>query len=85
MNHKLIAALAVSLGHTLEPPVPSLFTFRIDTPWLRALPGVAVSDAEVSVLGTKLKERGPLLVTHWGVIRALTGQELTNAACIRLT
>ena len=24
------------------------------------------------------------VITHWGVIRALTGQELTNAACIRL-
>jgi broad specificity phosphatase PhoE len=25
------------------------------------------------------------VITHWGVIRALTGQELTNGACIRLT
>ncbi|HYZ27333.1 MAG TPA: histidine phosphatase family protein [Geminicoccaceae bacterium] len=25
------------------------------------------------------------VITHWGVIRALTGQELTNAACVRLT
>jgi broad specificity phosphatase PhoE len=24
------------------------------------------------------------VITHWGVIRALTGQELTNAACVRL-
>jgi glucosyl-3-phosphoglycerate phosphatase len=24
------------------------------------------------------------VITHWGVIRALTGQELTNGACIRL-
>src|SRR5205085_1951036 len=24
--------LAVSLGHTLEPPVPSLFTFHIESP-----------------------------------------------------
>jgi glucosyl-3-phosphoglycerate phosphatase len=24
------------------------------------------------------------VITHWGVIRALTGQELTNAACLRL-
>src|SRR6266480_3434569 len=31
--------LAVSLGHTLEPPVPSLFTFHIGTPWLRELAG----------------------------------------------
>ena len=24
------------------------------------------------------------VITHWGVIRALTGQEITNAACVRL-
>ena len=24
------------------------------------------------------------VITHWGVIRALTGQEITNAACLRL-
>jgi predicted Rossmann fold flavoprotein len=56
-----------SLGHHIEPPVPSLFTFHIETPWLRGLPGVAVEAAEVSVPGTKLRERGPVLVTHWGL------------------
>ena len=55
------------LGHTLEAPVPSLFTFHIETPWLRALPGVAVEVAEVDVPGTKLRERGPVLITHWGL------------------
>lgn len=59
-------ALAQSLGHTLEPSVPSLFTFRIEVPWLRALAGVSV-DAEVSVPGAKLRERGPVLATHWGL------------------
>src|SRR5471032_2016352 len=29
-----LGQLAVSLGHTLELPVPSLFTFHIATPWL---------------------------------------------------
>ena len=62
-----LGQLAVSLGHTLEPPVPSLFTFHIETPWLRALAGVSVEMAEVSVPGTKLRERGALLVTHWGL------------------
>ncbi len=59
--------LAVSLGHTLEPPVPSLFTFHIDTPWLRELAGISVESVEASVPGTKLRERGPLLVTHTGL------------------
>jgi predicted Rossmann fold flavoprotein len=59
--------LAVSLGHTLEAPVPSLFTFTIPVAWLRELAGVVIEPAEVSVPGTGLRERGPLLVTHWGL------------------
>lgn len=59
--------LAESLGHTLEPPVPSLFTFHIEALWLRSLAGVSVEDVEAAVPGTKLCERGPLLVTHWGL------------------
>jgi predicted flavoprotein YhiN len=59
--------LAMSLGHKLEPPVPSLFTFHIATPWLRGLAGVSVEAAEVSVPGAKLRERGALLATHWGL------------------
>jgi predicted flavoprotein YhiN len=59
--------LAVSLGHTLEPPVPSLFTFRTESPWLRSLAGISVGAVEVSVPSAKLRERGPLLVTHWGL------------------
>lgn len=58
--------LAVSLGHTLEPPVPSLFNFHVQTPWVKALAGVAV-DAEVSVPEFHLRERGPVLLTHEGV------------------
>lgn len=58
---------AVSLGHQIEAPVPSLFTFQIETPWLRSLAGVSLELAEVSVPAAKLRERGPLLVTHWGL------------------
>ena len=58
---------AVSLGHTLEPPVPSLFTFHIETPWLRELAGLSVDPVEVTVPGTGLRQRGALLATHWGV------------------
>ena len=59
--------MAVSLGHQIETPVPSLFTFQIESPWLRSLAGVALELAEVSVPAAKLCERGPLLVTHWGL------------------
>lgn len=59
--------VAVSLGHTLEPPVPSLFTFHLETPWLRELAGISVESVDASVPGTELRERGALLVTHSGL------------------
>ena len=58
--------IARQFGHTIEPPVPSLFTFHIKDPRLAGLSGVSVEDAVTAVRGTALKERGPLLVTHWG-------------------
>lgn len=58
--------LAISLGHTLAAPVPSLFTFQIEVAWLRELAGVAV-EAEVAIPQIKLRERGALLLTHWGL------------------
>src|SRR5471032_1175235 len=62
-----LGQLAVSLDHTLEPPVPSLFTFHVEIPWLRQLAGVSVETVEASVPETKLRDRGALLLTHWGL------------------
>lgn len=59
--------LAASLGHTIESPVPSLFTFHVDDARLGGLQGLSAPDAEVSVPGTALKQRGPVLITHWGL------------------
>ncbi|MEO7599525.1 MAG: aminoacetone oxidase family FAD-binding enzyme, partial [Opitutus sp.] len=59
--------IAQKLGHTIVDPVPSLFTFHIDDKRLEGLSGVSVPDATTSVPGTKLKEVGPLLITHWGL------------------
>ncbi|GAA5494011.1 uncharacterized protein HI_0933 [Rubritalea halochordaticola] len=61
------AKLAESLGHTLAPPVPSLFTFKITHPLLRDLQGISVSQTKVQIETTKLTSSGPLLITHWGV------------------
>ncbi len=61
------AQLARSLGHTIEPPVPSLFTFNTSGGWLLSLPGVSVADVEASIEETRLSERGPLLITHGGL------------------
>ncbi len=54
-------------GHSVEEPVPSLFTFNIPGSSLTNLMGISVPDAQVKISGTDLKERGPLLITHWGM------------------
>ena len=54
------------LGHEIEAPVPSLFTFSIHDKQLQALMGV-VTDVETMIPGTKLCVNGPLLITHWGM------------------
>lgn len=59
--------IAEKLGHTLEPLVPSLFTFHIDDARLAGISGVSVENVVASVRDTKLRVEGPLLVTHWGL------------------
>ncbi len=59
--------IAASLGHRIEAPVPSLFSFHATGHWLSALPGVSLPDVAVNIPGTKLRQRGPLLVTHHGL------------------
>ncbi len=55
------------LGHQIEDPVPSLFTFNMPKETITALMGIVVEHALVSIQGTKLKSSGPLLITHWGM------------------
>jgi predicted Rossmann fold flavoprotein len=62
-----MAALSVGLGHTLVEPVPSLFTLQIEWKWLCELAGVSVPEAQISTKIGNLSERGPLLITHWGL------------------
>lgn len=56
-----------NLGHTIEAPVPSLFTFNIPAHGLTRLMGISVETAAVKINGTRLKETGPVLITHWGL------------------
>ncbi len=60
-------AWAAALGHSIEPPVPSLFTFTVDDARLQGLAGISVPDVRVEIAGTSLTQSGPLLVTHWGL------------------
>lgn len=55
------------LGHSIAEPVPSLFTFNLPGNEITRLMGVSVTDALVKIAGSKLTERGPLLITHWGL------------------
>jgi predicted Rossmann fold flavoprotein len=55
------------LGHHVEEPVPSLFTFNIPGSTVTSLMGISVRDAQVKISGETLKERGPLMITHWGM------------------
>jgi len=53
------------LGHTVEPCVPSLFTFNTSDKEFTALAGIVVE--QVCVSASRLKENGALLITHSGV------------------
>ena len=55
------------MGHSIEPPLPSLFTFNIPDSGITSLMGVAVEKAIVKIKGSKLSNEGPLLITHWGL------------------
>ncbi|MBX3474038.1 MAG: NAD(P)/FAD-dependent oxidoreductase [Planctomycetes bacterium] len=61
-----MGALAVQLGHTLIAPVPSLFTFHVDAPWVHELAGIVVEPVQAEVAGTNLSQTGIVLFTHWG-------------------
>ncbi len=55
------------LGHSIDDPVPSLFTFNLPKHPITKLMGVSVEKARMKINGTKLDEEGPLLITHWGL------------------
>lgn len=61
------ATFLANLGHTLNPPVPSLFSFNIKAPLLKGLAGISLPNAIISLPEVKLSERGPVLITHWGL------------------
>ena len=56
-----------ALGHEIETPVPSLFSFSVNDLSLTALQGLVVNSVTAHIPGTKLRASGPLLITHWGV------------------
>ena len=55
------------LGHQISPPVPSLFTFNMPGHSISRLMGIVVDPVRVKIMGTKMEQTGPLLITHWGM------------------
>lgn len=53
-------------GHTIVPPVPSLFTFNMPAHPLNQLMGISL-EAIVKIKGTSWQQQGPVLITHWGL------------------
>jgi predicted Rossmann fold flavoprotein len=56
-----------ALGHKIEEPVPSLFTFNMPNESIKELMGIVVEETIVRIQGTKRTASGPLLITHWGM------------------
>tara|TARA_R110000850_G_scaffold254614_1_gene380205 strand:- start:92592 stop:93827 length:1236 start_codon:yes stop_codon:yes gene_type:complete len=65
--------LLQGLGHTIVPPVPSLFTFNIKDNRIADLPGVStnatlkIKPSPLGGAGGGLESEGPVLITHWGL------------------
>ena len=59
------------LGHSIEDPVPSLFTFNLPKHPITKLMGVTMEKVKLKIIPlagrSKLEEEGPLLITHWGL------------------
>ena len=56
-----------SMEIPIVSPVPSLFTFQIPDIELRELQGVSFPEVVVEWSKEKLKTKGGLLITHWGL------------------
>ena len=60
--------LAKNFGHSIIRPVPSLFTFSTKETKLNECSGVSIKniDIEIQLNNKSFKNRGDVLITHWG-------------------
>lgn len=59
--------LLLDQGLALSQPVASLFTFHISDERIHELYGVPFNQVKVKVVGSKLEDSGPMIITHWGL------------------
>lgn len=50
----------------ISDPIPSLFTFNCPDYRMKELMGLSVANGSVQIPGSKWKESGSILITHWG-------------------
>ena len=55
------------LGYSIVNPVPSLFTFNLANKDICKLMGLSIPKAIATIKGSKLKQEGAMLITHWGL------------------
>lgn len=55
------------LGHSIQPPIPSLFTFNLPQHPICELQGISINHVAIKIKESNYKEEGPLLITHWGM------------------
>jgi len=67
LKHSKISTCLEKLGHSISPPIPSLFAFNIPNHPLAKLSGLSLPNARVSIPSLRIYQDGPILVTHRGV------------------
>ncbi len=67
-GHPIGRKIAANFGHSIINPIPSLFTFTVDSFLLKNLSGLSVNNVVLKLfIGKKFFiEKGTLLITHWG-------------------
>lgn len=57
---------AAKLGHSFDPFIPSLFSFKIENSDITSLSGISINLVNVSLKDSPYNFSGPILITHEG-------------------
>lgn len=66
-SNRKVWSILEKLGHSIVNPVPSLFTLTLENTDLIELTGLVVPYSEIKVLPKGKPQKGPMLITHWGL------------------
>jgi len=67
LKYSRISSCLEKLGHSISPPIPSLFAFNVHSHPLATLSGLSLPNVRVSIPSLKISQDGPILITHRGV------------------